>query len=52
MHNSEITNTIKLLKQHYNKLTSQQFKTLKGQCIAGDVQGAKKGLANILGKEV
>lgn len=48
MNNSEISNTIKLIKKHYRKLTPQQYKTLKGQCIAGDVVGAKKGLLKII----
>lgn len=29
-------------------LTQQQYKTLRGQAIAGDVLGAKKGLEKIL----
>ena len=29
-------------------LTQQQYKTLRGQAIAGDVFGAKKGLEKLL----
>lgn len=29
-------------------LTQQQYKTLRGQAIAGDVLGAKKGLEKLL----
>lgn len=29
-------------------LTHQQYKTLRGQAIAGDIAGAKKGLEKIL----
>ena len=35
---------IAMLKARKNKLTPQQFKTIKGQILAGDVEGAKKGL--------
>lgn len=31
-------------------LTAQQYKTLRGQAIAGDIAGAKKGLAVLLKK--
>ena len=42
--------TIKLLEKNKSKLTQQQFKTLRGQCLAGDVDGAIKGLYRILRK--
>lgn len=32
------------------KLTKQQYKTLKGQIIAGDIDGAMRGLQKILGR--
>ena len=32
------------------KLTKQQYKTLKGQILAGDSGGAMKGLQKILGR--
>lgn len=40
--------TIKLLNNNKSKLTRQQYKTLKGQCLAGDTEGAIKGLYKIL----
>lgn len=45
---SETTRTIKILKAHKEILTFQQFKTLRGQAIAGDCEGALKGLHKIL----
>ena len=40
--------TIKLIDKNKSKLTKQQYKTLKGQCLAGDTEGATKGLYKIL----
>ena len=34
----------KLLKSKKNKLTKQQYQTIKGQIKKGDLQGAYKGL--------
>ncbi len=42
--------TIKLLEKNKSKMTQQQFKTLRGQCRAGDIDGAIKGLRRILRK--
>ncbi|MBB6630664.1 MULTISPECIES: hypothetical protein [Clostridium] len=39
---------MKQLNQNKNVLTKQQYKTLKGQVVAGDVDGANKGLIKIL----
>ena len=50
--NPETYQILKLLKTNYHKLTPQQFKTLKGQCLAGDVEGAKKGFYKIIRKEI
>lgn len=36
------------LKWHRNNLTFMQWKTLRGQALSGDVDGAEKGLAKIL----
>ena len=36
------------IKRHRNRLTKQQYKTLKGQINAGNPDGALKGLENIL----
>ena len=38
------------LNSFRDKLTKQQYKTLKGQIIAGDSDGAMKGLRKILGR--
>jgi len=42
--------TIKLIKKHKHKLSYQQYRTLIGQCLAGDCIGAKKGLYRILNR--
>lgn len=39
---------MKQLNQNKNILTKQQYKTLKGQVVAGDVTGANKGFIKIL----
>lgn len=41
----------RLLLSHYkDRLTKQQYKTLKGQILKGDFEGVKKGLVTILKK--
>ena len=42
------TQALKRLKANYKQLTTQQYKTLKGQILAGDTVGALKGLEKIL----
>lgn len=37
-----------ILKAYHHKLSRQQFKTIKGQIIAGDPDGAYKGLRRII----
>ena len=37
-----------ILRNTKHRLTMQQYKTLRGQIIAGDADGAMKGLRNIL----
>ncbi|MFT8313424.1 MAG: hypothetical protein ABF633_04115 [Clostridium sp.] len=39
---------MKQLNQNKNILSKQQYRTLKGQAVAGDVMGANKGLIKIL----
>ena len=39
------------IKACKDRLTQQQFKTLRGQVLAGDPDGALKGLKRILRKE-
>lgn len=36
------------LKGAKHRLTAQQYRTLKGQVLAGDAEGAMKGLQKIL----
>lgn len=40
----------KRLKESKKYLTKQQYRTIKGQLIAGDVEGANKGLNRLLKK--
>ncbi|MFR1708894.1 MAG: hypothetical protein ACLSV2_08340 [Clostridium sp.] len=39
---------MKQLNQHKCMLTKQQYKTLKGQAVAGDATGANRGLIKLL----
>lgn len=39
---------IDLLKQNTKYLTRQQYSTLRGQALAGDVEGAHKGLQYLI----
>ena len=39
---------LQMLKAHKQHLTKQQFKTIKGQALAGDVEGANKGLQKLM----
>lgn len=45
---SEVTELLITLSKHRNVLSRQVFKTIKGQAIAGDVIGAKKGLQKMI----
>ena len=42
------TGALMLLRNTKHRLTKQQYKTLRGQVLAGDPDGAIKGLRNIL----
>lgn len=44
--------SLKLLKKYKFKLTKQQYRTLKGQILNGDIQGFKKGLNTLKTKLV
>lgn len=44
----ETATAIKRLKAHRARLTRQQYSTLKGQVLAGDSDGAMRGLDKIL----
>ena len=46
----EINNALSLLKIYRVRLTDQQYKTLRGQALAGDPEGAVKGLKKLLRK--
>lgn len=41
---------LRLLKIHSAHLTKQQYKTLRGQVLAGDAVGAMRGLRKILSR--
>lgn len=43
---TELTRFIKHLRQ--SNLTRQQFRTIKGQALSGDIVGARKGLHKLL----
>lgn len=44
----DIQKILRLLRNHRRTLTRQQIKTIRGQALAGDVEGAIKGLSKIL----
>lgn len=46
--NNEIKESFKLLKTYKERLTRQQIKTFKGQILAGDIDGFKKGLFKLM----
>jgi len=43
---------LRKLKAARQMLTVQQYRTLKGQVLAGDVAGAERGLIKLLGRGV
>lgn len=44
MEYKKINTQLDLLKEYKNILTKQQYKTLKGQILKGDIEGFRKGL--------
>jgi len=40
--------TLTLVKMNRPYLTAQQYRTLRGQVLAGDAEGARKGLRKII----
>lgn len=42
------TGALMLLRNTKHRLTKQQYKTIRGQILAGDPDGAMKGLRNVL----
>lgn len=45
------TEFLRHLKAYRHRIPKQTLKTLRGQALAGDVDGAIRGLAHILKKE-
>ena len=41
-----------ILKTYKKDLTKQQYSTIKGQILSGNIEGAMKGLCRLTGKEV
>ena len=48
MNNNIDSGALLILQNTKHRLTMQQYKTLRGQVLAGDPDGAMKGLRNIL----
>lgn len=44
----DMYNALKEIERNKEKISKQQYKTLRGQCLAGDVTGALKGLEKVL----
>ena len=44
----EMVSFMHILKQNRSKLSAQQYRTLKGQAVSGNVDAAHKGLHKIL----
>lgn len=44
-------NMFKRLKKHRHDLPKQTLKTIRGQALSGDLEGAKKGLEKALNKK-
>ena len=40
--------TLDTLRKYRGLLTTQELKTLRGQALAGDIDGAEKGLARVV----
>lgn len=45
---TELNEFIKTLKSNKENLTRQQYKTVQGQALSGDLEGARKGLSKLL----
>ena len=39
---------LKMLESYRNRLSPQQYKTLRGQAAGGDVTGARRGLERLI----
>lgn len=49
---TELIEFIKTLKANKKNITRQQFRTIRGQAYAGDINGARKGLYKLLDRKV
>ena len=47
-----IQEAMKTLKSYKPELSRQQYSTLKGQILSGNIEGAMKGLQKLIGKKV
>ena len=45
---NSINKALRIIRQNAGRLTRQQVRTLRGQALAGDAQGAMRGLETIL----
>lgn len=45
---TELTEFMKMLKSNKGNLTHQQYRTIKGRALTGDIEGARKGLSKLL----
>ena len=43
-----VKDSFKLLKKYRYEITKQQYKTFKGQILAGDIDGFRKGLFKLI----
>lgn len=50
--NMNLNQFLKKLRKHKNYIERNTFKTIRGQAINGDLEGARKGLMKILDKEM
>ena len=48
--NFRINSFMKKLKNSRPFLTKQQYRTIKGQALSGDIDGAEKGLNSLLNR--
>ena len=48
--NFRLNSFMKKLKNCGPYLTKQQYRTIKGQALSGDIDGAQKGLNSLLGR--
>ena len=46
--NYRLNNFMKKLKNNSPYLSKQQYRTIKGQALSGDIDGAQKGLNSLL----